>query len=432
MSSSKLMRLVKVFLFRFNIALVLLMDCFVAKSRKPMKVGFITCEYFNKKMRGFGGFGMTVKNIVDYFNSEGSPFCFSVMINKKNEENVFKERLDNVDIIFEYKEARSLRVNAFKQFEYLNNIRNEKFNFIMTIEYYKAYEYLIQHTLALPLLIWIHDPRTEHDWKRVGSVEMEAKIQMGTDTRAIESKAQDDQASIHKVIKLGKLLKKKIAFAHQAHFLLEKARDLYGLPNLESIYLPNPIPLINKTFKKSTNPSVIFLGRLDAVKRPWIFFEMAKRFPAVEFKVAGVTHFPNFMNPIIENYKKLPNLNFLGLIQGEEKWKEIGSSWIMMNTSIHEALPVSYLEGLMLKTPLVGGNVDPDNLVTQFGVYAGEFWGDGKNEETTNAFANALGALLENTQLRNEKAKAGREYVFSNHSFSRFKQNIEKIYESIA
>ncbi len=57
----------------------------------------------------------------------------------------------------------------------------------------------------------------------------------------------------------------------------------------------------------------------------------------------------------------MPNLRLTGFVTEEEKSRILASSWALMNTSVREALPVSFLEALAHKTPIISGE-DPDGL----------------------------------------------------------------------
>ena len=56
-------------------------------------------------------------------------------------------------------------------------------------------------------------------------------------------------------------------------------------------YLPNPVE-IDKNFdvqQYQKKNKIIFLGRIESVKRGWLFCEIAKRLPQYEFYVLGKT-----------------------------------------------------------------------------------------------------------------------------------------------
>ena len=79
---SKVLKLLNRVSFRFFILIgyfISYINIFVKRDER-FSVGFIVEEFFHQKLRGFGGFGMTVKNITDYFNLNGSYFKGNVII----------------------------------------------------------------------------------------------------------------------------------------------------------------------------------------------------------------------------------------------------------------------------------------------------------------------------------------------------------------
>lgn len=61
----------------------------------------------------------------------------------------------------------------------------------------------------------------------------------------------------------------------------------------------------------------------------------------------------------------------MGHVDGEEKKKYLMESKILVNTSIHEAIPISFLEALSYGT-LIVSNRNPENLASQFGNWVGD------------------------------------------------------------
>lgn len=97
---------------------------------------------------------------------------------------------------------------------------------------------------------------------------------------------------------------------------------------------------------------------------------------------------------------------------------------ILVNTSIHEALPISFLEALSYGTLLVS-NRNPENLTEKFGIYVGEVLGDGFDK--VDLFTQAIRTLIENEQLRVKKAEAAINYVKQVHNVPDFIKTIREI-----
>ncbi|HDR1003658.1 TPA: glycosyltransferase, partial [Pasteurella multocida] len=168
--------------------------------------------------------------------------------------------------------------------------------------------------------------------------------------------------------------------------------------------------------------NIIFLGRIESVKRGWLFCEIAKKCPEYNFYMLGQTFSDVERNSkIMEKYKNIHNLHFPGHVDGEEKNQYLKDAKILINTSIHEALPVSFLEALSYGTLLVS-NQNPEDLTSQFGIHVGTVLGDGF--EHVDKYVNAVKALMENDEHRKDLAQQGIKYIKEVHNLPRFIEQI--------
>lgn len=221
-----------------------------------------------------------------------------------------------------------------------------------------------------------------------------------------------------------------VFFISQAVCLNEKALDNYRLYNDTKIdFVPNPVEFypLNEDedafFKKKEN-LVVFLGRLDEVKRVWLFCETAKACPEYQFYVVGKTmRTPS--QRVLEKYRQgIQNLHFVGHLEGEAKNDILKRAKILINTSIHEALPVSFLEALSFGCLLVS-NQNPDELTEKFGVWVGKVSGDGF--ESVQRFVAAVRTLLADEENFVRMAKEAMRYVRATHAPENVFPHIEDI-----
>ncbi len=183
----------------------------------------------------------------------------------------------------------------------------------------------------------------------------------------------------------------------QAYFLIEKARNLYGLRSDPS-FLPNPVPIPENTMEKAGTPTVCFLARWDPQKRVEIFFNLAINHPSINFIAMGKSHDPAKDEELRNKYGSLPNLKLTGFVSEEEKSRILGRSWALVNTSVREALPVSFLEALAHETPIISGE-NPDDLTTTYGHHV-------KDED----YSTGLKWLIESDEWM-RKGRQGRDHV---------------------
>ena len=128
---------------------------------------------------------------------------------------------------------------------------------------------------------------------------------------------------------------------------------------------------------------------------------------------------------VMAQYREgIKNLHFTGHVEGEEKFNYIKEAKILVNTSIHEALPVTFLEALAYGTLLVSCQ-NPESLTEKFGIYTGPVLGDGFDK--IDLFVEAIRSLMENEEKRQALSIAGYEYVKQVHNVPDFIRNTREL-----
>lgn len=281
------------------------------------------------------------------------------------------------------------------------------YDLVISIEATVDFLFSLKKRLRKKILFWIQDPRPASDWQEINSVNLAKEPCYWNDkTYSLVKECYDLNL---------------IQFATQARFLSKKAIELYHLPpNINIPFLPNPLE-INASEHQEKSNNIIFLGRLDSVKRGWLFCEIAKQMPKYNFYVMGKSSndTESNNNSIINKYRTLPNLHFLGHCEGPRKTEHLLKAKILINTSIHEALPVSFLEAFSYEVSIVS-NQNPDGLVERFGIFIGSSYGDGWHD--IPKFVEAVNYLMEHESERKLKAMQAKSYVKSVHSFYNFKK----------
>ncbi len=266
---------------------------------------------------------------------------------------------------------------------------------LLTIDFRPRYAPIIEALAEKPLLVWVRDPRPPEDIEKIATLEIPGSADPPAGIRTIDCSSLG--ALIHDARDTGR----PVVMASPAPGLAQKAPGTYGIASTPLELLPNPLDVVPGRMRKSQTPRVLFLGRLDPIKRPWVFVELARRFPGVEFLMLGQSHFegPGAWQPA-----RLPeNLRPLAHVDGPEKTRLLESAWMIVNTSIHEALSISFLEALHTATPVVSCQ-DPEGVTSRFGAYVGRW--DGTGLDGLDAFSEAVGWLLEDHSAR---ARLGRE-----------------------
>lgn len=290
-------------------------------------------------------------------------------------------------------------------------LKKQNYDIYLSIEL--TYDYVLQNepNKNKKLILWIQDPRPTYEWDEINTVKL------FPETSYYNQKIYDLVYEWYK--------QDRVKFISQGYFLNQKAKDLYQLnDDVDIQYLPNPID-IDESFHFDTYQKknmIIFLGRIESVKRGWLFCEIAKKMPEYEFFVLGQTFREDEKNSeIMKDYYAIENLHFAGHVDGAEKEQYLKDAKILVNTSIHEALPISFLEALSFGTLLVS-NRNPEALTEKFGIHVGDVLGDGFDK--VDLFVDAIRNLMLDDEKRHILGNQAIQYIKDRHSVEDFQENM--------
>lgn len=377
---------------------------------KKFKIALLINEYFGALGTGFGGYGFLARRLVaKYLNINDVQVDVLLKTTSRNFGMFAKKHL--VDGVNVYEIPK-------KEWFAKRWLKNQDYDAYLSIETTFDLPIMIEPDKTKKLIFWIQDPRPLSDWEEINTVKL------------FPEPCYYDQAAYDRVHQLYK--DNRIKFVSQGYFLNDKAKELYRLDNdVEITYLPNPIE-INEQFdviSYTKKDMIIFLGRIESVKRGWLFCEIAKQCPEYDFYMLGQTFYDAERNSeIINQYKDVPNLHFAGHVDGDLKNQYLKDAKILINTSIHEALPISFLEALSYGTLLVS-NQNPENLTAKFGIDVGTVLGDGF--ESVELYVNAVRDIMQNDENRNKLALEAVEYIKQVHNMPRFIADMKQILSKI-
>lgn len=205
-----------------------------------------------------------------------------------------------------------------------------------------------------------------------------------------------------------------------ALFLRDKVKRMYHLkktpeflPNIEDV--PQTLP------KKAEQPTVCFVGRLDKRKRPELFLTLAKHFPEVRFIMVGKAEDVAWQSQLEQIARPHANVFLKGFVDkfsGSALSEIYNESWILINTSAREGLPLTFIEAAGRGCALLS-NSDPDGLVSRFGFVA-----------NTGNFKKGLSWLLENNRWE-EKGRLAHDYVYKIYRTEKAILKHVRIYEKL-
>ena len=376
-------------------------------KNKKIKVGLLVDEYFGAWKTAFGGYGFLAREIVAK-HLPNEDIELEVIIGKQK-NNPFWASNRIID---------GIKIWRLPRLEFLIKRWLAKSDFDCWFSIEMCYDYVLRLDTNphRKLILWIQDPRPKSAWDKIVAMKKVVDHNFHNQSSCECVKAWFEAG--------------RAKFITQGISLSPLARELYSLPDcVEPDFVPNPID-IDFGFKfdiLKKEKIVVFLGRLEAQKRAWIFCELAKLMPEYQFYVIGKFHrYREENESALKPYMngKVANLHFCGHLVGNEKNSLLKRARVLVNTSIWEGIPISWLEALSYGTLIVSA-FDRDNLVGRFGAYVGEINGDG--DSSALRFVEPVKNFLENDAIYGQTAMNAISYIREVHNFKRFEDKIHNL-----
>jgi glycosyltransferase involved in cell wall biosynthesis len=369
-----------------------------AAEGRRLRVGLVANEFFDSAVGRLGGFGWATRQVARLFSGDPS---LGVDLTLLTGELRAARARRQVEV-----HGTKLVLREAPVWRHVRALQRERLDLLLTIDYRPNYRAIFRALPRTPVVVWVRDPRSPEDVAKVSTLRIPAAEHVEP-----EGIQPFDCTSLAGVARLSRLLRRPMLFATPAPHLTEKTRGTYGLDVPELHFLPNIITLGPKDLTKSERPRVVFLGRLDPIKRPWLFAELARAFPEAEFLFLGKAHSDG--DAAWRPGDLPPNVRLMGHLGEREKLDVLSSAWVLVNTSIHEALAISFLEALACEMPILSCQ-DPGGLVSRFGVYTGRW--DGTGMDGMPSFVEGLGRLIGDGDTRRALGAAGRRWVSETHT----------------
>lgn len=376
---------------------------------KRLKLGVITDEFFDASLGRLGGFGWAARRLGEIFNGDRSLNVDLVY--------VAGEHLATPDRAEAQVHGSRVILRQRSRLANLLAMQRERFDLLLTIDYNLGYSVYLRALPRTPAIVWVRDPRTPTDAARILDVRIphsEHDVPQGL--------MSHDGRSLARIAREAAVMRRRLLLATPTPLLVRKLEGAYGFEPWDLHLLPNPVDFAPAERRKSVQPTVAFLARLDPYKRPWLFTALARHFPDVEFRFLGQSHFSGPGSFDTSNLP--PNVRLLGHVGETEKQRLLSEAWVAINTSVHEGLAVSFLEALACETPLLSC-VNTGYVVSRFGIYTGRF--DGSGVDSIDAFRTGLQTLLGNATLRADLGARGRAWVQSVHAVPSFVAHFNRL-----
>jgi glycosyltransferase involved in cell wall biosynthesis len=359
-----------------------------------MKIAFLTPEYPHSKIGTSGGIGTSIKNLATGLLAEGC--SVRVLVYGQKEEGIFND--DGICI---------------------QQIRNVKLKGLSWYLTRKKLQKIINTLHSQKEIDLVEAP----DWTGITSFISPKKCPVvirlhGSDTYFchLDNRPVKWNNRFHEKL----ALKKADALLSVSQFTADLTNQLFGLGRKFTV-IPNSIDtdsFTNNNNNNNNNKTILYFGSLirkkGLLELPFIFNEVTNKFPKAKLVLVG-RDVPDIISGNSSTWQMMQglfteqaliNVDYLGAVSYQDMKKQINEATVCVFPTFAEALPVSWLEAMAMRKPIVASNIG----------WATEVMDDGVNGFLVHPtrhleYANKIIQLLENLKLQKEFGVEARKKV---------------------
>ena len=191
-----------------------------------------------------------------------------------------------------------------------------------------------------------------------------------------------------------------------------------------NIIIKNIIPY-NKENNQEKRNTILWVGRLNANKKPELFLELAQKFPKEKFVMIAPTvlEYIEFGKNFVKKAKSIKNIQIISYVNPAEINKYYLKAKIYVMTSESEGFSNTMAEAFANNCPVLSLKVNPDNIFTEqnVGLCA---------EDDKNKFFLHFKELLIDDNLKNTLTRNAINYIKKNHDKNIIIQNFIKLFDN--
>lgn len=182
------------------------------------------------------------------------------------------------------------------------------------------------------------------------------------------------------------------------------------------------IDVAPRTPAPAPDPYLLYSGRIDPQKGCTELFD---------YFMAFKHEYPSNLRLVLTGKDDIPipdhpDIDFRGFVSEEEKYRLMAGALVYMMPSGKESFSIVTLEALAQKTPVLA-SARSEVIVDHIRLSEG-----GVTYDDYRSFAEALNALIGNSELREAMAERGRDYVVSNFTPEKVKRKLIAAVESVS
>jgi glycosyltransferase involved in cell wall biosynthesis len=181
---------------------------------------------------------------------------------------------------------------------------------------------------------------------------------------------------------------------------------------------PHPAP--TETIAKAGGPlTVVWIANLKPLKQPDVFLRLAGEFGEHRdwrFVMIGRPASGHYQRNLEKEMVRLRNFSYMGECPIEEVNRILARSHVLVNTSLYEGFPNTFIQAWFRHVPVVSLNVDPDDILKENGI--------GFHSRSFEGLVRDTDRLIRDRELRESMGRRAHEYALRRHSMG---PNIAKV-----
>jgi len=195
--------------------------------------------------------------------------------------------------------------------------------------------------------------------------------------------------------------------------------------NRDCVIIPNGHPIPDPPFKKSFPPIVLWIGNIKPLKRLELFLDVVSSLQDTNAVFLFVGRFPNkkYQRNLYFRARNIKNVKYLGELSLKKTNALVSKASVLVNTSIREGFPNTFIQAWMRETPVVSLSIDPDNVMEKFKI--------GFCSKTFNQLVKDVRILVENKEKLRIIGKRARQYAIKNHDIKLIGEKYLNIFEKL-
>ena len=139
--------------------------------------------------------------------------------------------------------------------------------------------------------------------------------------------------------------------------------------------IPNFHPEPSETIDKTRPISVVWVANLKRLKQPEVFVRLAEKLrdlAEVRFVMIGApasgSGDRDWNEAVMTGIRSTPNLAYLGQKSQKEINELLARAHVLVNTSLYEGYPNTFIQAWLREVPVVSLQVDPDGVMAREGI----------------------------------------------------------------